>query len=102
MRRPSPRPVAAALGDFTRAAAPQGLLARVQACWPEVAGPAIAAEARPVSERAGTVSFACDSGVWASELDLLAPDLQQRLNAAVGEAERAPVKALRFRVGEGA
>ena len=64
-----------------------------------MAGAAIAAEAAPVSERAGTVTFACRSAVWASELDLLAPDLLERLNAALGEAERAPVKALRFRVG---
>jgi len=98
MRRPAPRPIAAALEGYTREAAPATLLARVQASWPEVAGEAIAAEATPASERAGTITFSCSSGVWANELDLLSPDLLQRLNATLGEGAGEPVSALRFRV----
>jgi predicted nucleic acid-binding Zn ribbon protein len=35
----------------------------------------VAAEAEPLSERAGTLTVTCRSAVWASELQLLAPDL---------------------------
>jgi predicted nucleic acid-binding Zn ribbon protein len=98
MRRAAPRPIAAALEGYTREAAPATLLARVQAQWPEVAGDAIAAEAEPTSERAGTITFSCSSGVWANELDLLSPDLLGRLNAALADESGGPVKALRFRV----
>ena len=98
MRRAAPRPIAAALGGYTREAAPATLLARVQAHWPEVAGEVVAAEAQPASERAGTVTFSCSSGVWANELDLLSADLVGRLNAALADEPGQPVKALRFRV----
>ena len=98
MRRPAPRPIAAALEGYAREAAPATLLARVQAHWPDVAGEVIAAEAGPASERAGTVTFTCSSGVWANELDLLSPDLIGRLNAALADEAGEPVKALRFRV----
>ena len=98
MRRPGPRPIATALEGYTREAAPATLLARVQASWPEVAGEAIAAEAAPASERGGTITFSCSSGVWANELDLLSRDLLQRLNATLGDAAGEAVKALRFRV----
>ena len=49
-----------------------------------------------MSEPAGTVGVACSSAVWAQELELLAPDLPERLNAALGGGGGAPVKALRF------
>ena len=98
MRRAAPRPLAAALEGYTREAAPATLLARVQAHWPEVAGEVVAAEAQPASERAGTVTFSCASGVWANELDLLSPDLIARLNEALADQAGEPVKALRFRV----
>lgn len=99
MRRAAPRPLAAALEDYARESAPPTLLAAVQGQWPEVAGPVIAAEAQPVSERAGTVTFRCSSGTWANELELLAPDLLERLNHAADGVPGGPVKALRFRVG---
>ena len=99
MRRPAPRPFAAALADATRRIAPATLLARVQAAWPGVAGPVMADEAEPVSERAGEVSFACRSATWAHELELLAPDLLTRLNDALGGAGGRPLKRLRFRPG---
>ncbi len=87
-----PRSIAAAIGAARAQAAPQTLLAAVQMAWPEVAGEAIAAEATPVAERAGVVTVSCRSAVWAQELDLLAPGLLERLNAALD----APVDALRF------
>ena len=97
MRRTAPRPLAAALGQFVGEAAPATLLARVQACWTEAVGAAIAAEAVPVAERAGTLTVECRSAVWASELDLLAPELVERLNAVLGTAAEAPVGRLRVR-----
>ena len=91
--------MAAVLEGYTREAAPATTLAQVQACWGEVAGEVVAAAAAPVGERGGTVTFACSSAVWAGELELLAADLLERLNAALGEPSGAPVKRLRFRVG---
>jgi len=100
VRRRAPRRIAEALGAVAPASAPQTPLARVQACWSETVGAAIAAEAQPVSERDGTLTVACRSAVWASELELLAPDLLGRLNEALGGGSGAPLKALRARVGE--
>ena len=92
MRRPAPRPLSDALEPLRRDLAPATKLARVQEAWPQIAG-AAAREATPVSERAGTVIFACRSSVWASELTLMAPDLRDRLNTSL---EGAPVTGLRF------
>lgn len=98
MRRPGPRPLAVALAEASREAAPATLLARVQACWLEVVGPAVAAEASPVGERAGTLALSCRSAGWAHELELLAPDLLERLNAGLGGASGGPLESLRVRV----
>ena len=92
MRRLAPRPISDALAPLQRDLTPATTLARVQEVWPRIAGPA-AREATPVSERAGTVTFACRSSVWAGELALMTADLSARLNAAL---EGDPVKDLRF------
>ena len=92
MRRLAPRPLAEALTPLKRDLAPATTLARVQEAWPSVAG-AAATEATPVSERAGTVTFACRSSVWAGELSLMARELTDRLNAAL---DGDPVTDLRF------
>jgi predicted nucleic acid-binding Zn ribbon protein len=84
MRRPGPRPLSNALDNVLPDVAPATLLAQVQAAWKEVAGDRMAEAARPVSERDGVVTVACESGVWAQELDLLAPDLLARLETALG------------------
>ena len=98
MRRIAPRPLERALEGVAREAAPAGLLARVQAVWPAVAGASVAGEAEPVGERHGVVTVACRSGAWAQELELLAPYLATRLNDALGGPEgRPPVRSLRFR-----
>jgi predicted nucleic acid-binding Zn ribbon protein len=91
-----PRPIADALARVTARAAPATTIARLQGCWEAAAGPVIAAEAEPVSERGGVVTVACRSAVWANELELLAPGLVEALNEALG----APaVASLRFVVG---
>jgi predicted nucleic acid-binding Zn ribbon protein len=94
-RRRAPEAFADILREAVAGAAPDTLLARVQAVWPEVAGAAIAAESAPASEREGTVYVDCSGGVWAEELTLLAADLVGRLNARL---EGRQVRFLRFRV----
>ena len=71
VRRVAPRPLARALEGALRRAEPPTLLARVQASWAAAAGPGLAAAATPVSEREGVVTVACESAVWAQELELL-------------------------------
>jgi predicted nucleic acid-binding Zn ribbon protein len=89
MSRAAPRSLAAALDRLGAGLAPASTLARVQAAWERAAGPAVAAAARPVSERDGVLTLACESSVWAQELDLMAATLIDRLNAELdGEAIR--------------
>ena len=96
MRRTAPRPVSAALDRFTAELAPATLLAEVQRVWPAAAGDAFAAASEPVSERAGVVTVACESAVWAQELDLLSERVLERLNGQLG---RGRVERLRVRTG---
>jgi len=99
VRRPGPRSLSDALERVTREAAPVSTLALVQGTWEASAGPVIAAEATPIAERAGTLTVACRSAVWAAELELLAPDLIGRLNAGLPGPSDGPLKALRVRSG---
>jgi predicted nucleic acid-binding Zn ribbon protein len=102
MRRLAPRRLGVALEAVVGEARPTGLLAAVQSAWPDVAGRALAAAAGPVSEREGTVTVACESGVWANELELLGPDLVERLNERLrGGPEGGRLERLRFVVGSG-
>ena len=97
MRRPAPRPIAAALDPLVGDLSPGGALARVQAGWKEVVGEAVAAEADPVGERAGAIFVACRSATWAHELSLLSDDLLERLNRALDPSGATrPVTGLRF------
>jgi predicted nucleic acid-binding Zn ribbon protein len=99
VRRRDPRPIGTALRGVVGQARPQTLLARVQGVWEDAVGPTVAAEAQPRAETAGTIVVECSSGVWAQELELLAPDLIERLNAALGGAGEGSVRGLRLRVG---
>ncbi len=91
-RRARPRAVGSALNALKGQTAPATPLATVQLHWPEVAGPTIAAEAVPVAERERIVTVACRSSVWAQELDLMAPELLDRLNQRLDD----PIDGLRF------
>jgi predicted nucleic acid-binding Zn ribbon protein len=84
MSRPAPRPLSLALAGLTTTLAPASTLARVQEIWERAAGPAIAAAARPTAERNGALTVTCSAAVWAQELDLMAPELLERLNTALG------------------
>jgi predicted nucleic acid-binding Zn ribbon protein len=98
MRRVAPRALSNVLEGVVRDSAPATLLARVQGAWGAVAGPSLAAAAAPISERDGVVTVACESGVWAQELELLSPELLARLEAALGGPS---VTKLRLVVGSG-
>jgi predicted nucleic acid-binding Zn ribbon protein len=60
------------------------------------AGPAIASAARPTAERDGVLTLTCEAAVWAHELDMMAPELIERLNQ---ELRQPAVTALRCRTG---
>jgi predicted nucleic acid-binding Zn ribbon protein len=81
--RRAPRSMETALTALADDLAPQTLLADVQRAWPGVVGPAIAEQADPTSERGGVVTISCAASVWAQELDLMAPQIIQRLNEAL-------------------
>ena len=81
--RRAPRSLETALGALADDLAPQTLLAEVQRAWPAAVGPAIADQAEPTAERAGVVTISCAASVWAQELDLMAPQIMQRLNEAL-------------------
>jgi predicted nucleic acid-binding Zn ribbon protein len=81
--RRSPRPVQAVLDPLQAALAPDTLLAEVQRAWRTVVGETIGAEAQPVTERGGVLTVACRASVWAQELDLMGPELIERLNATL-------------------
>jgi predicted nucleic acid-binding Zn ribbon protein len=96
MRRRSPDRLGSALDSVVRELAPPSTLARVQRAWPAVSGETIAAHTEPVAERAGVVTIACESAVWAQELELLASELLARLNQALaGPDGGAPLEAIR-------
>ena len=76
----SPRSLSDTLDVLARRLAPQTLLAEVQGVWPDAVGSAISGRARPVAERAGVLMVACESSVWAQELDLMGDAIVERLN----------------------
>lgn len=97
MRSGGPRRLGAALEAARAEAAPKTLLAAVQAAWRQVAGDAVAEQAEPVSERDGVVTVACRSATWAQELDLMAPELTERLRSKLpAEGPAGALERLRF------
>ena len=91
--RRGPRKLEDAFSKLVAERAPLTLLAEVQAAWPDACGAVISAKAEPVSERAGIVTIACETGSWAQELELMGDQLRERIDAIVG-VER--VLGLRF------
>jgi predicted nucleic acid-binding Zn ribbon protein len=85
--RHGPRSLSQAFGMLSAELAPATLLAGVQRAWPATVGEAIAAQAQPTAERGGTVTISCAASVWAQELDLMAPQIVARLNAALSGGE---------------
>jgi predicted nucleic acid-binding Zn ribbon protein len=84
MSRRAPRPLSAAISQLTASLAPASTLARVQEVWDAAAGAGVAAAARPVAERSGTLTLACEAAVWAQELELMSQELIGRINSELG------------------
>lgn len=78
--RRSPRALALAVERVRDQLEPQTVLAEVQRVWGGAVGAAISAEAQPTSERGGVLTISCSGSVWAHELDLMAPEILERLN----------------------
>lgn len=96
MSRPAPRPLSLAIDGLTAALAPATTLARAQQAWESAVGPVIAAAGLPTAERDGVLTVTCRDAVWSAELDLMGPDLLERLNRELGEKL---IERLRCRTG---
>ncbi|MFM8412069.1 MAG: DciA family protein [Alphaproteobacteria bacterium] len=57
---------------------------RVAEAWEEAVGPTVAARARPAGLERGELLVAAPDAVWRQELALLAPDIKQKINRALG------------------
>ncbi len=75
--------MAHALGALADELAPRTVLADVQRIWTATVGESIAEQAQPTAERGGVVTISCAASVWAQELDLMAPQIIDRLNAGL-------------------
>ena len=82
--RRAPRSLGDAMQDLLERAQPASGLGAVQRIWSEAVGEVIAREATPTAERDGVLTVSCRNSAWASDLDLLAPELVERLNAHLG------------------
>jgi predicted nucleic acid-binding Zn ribbon protein len=94
LHRRSPRSLSNALEPLRDAWAPDTLLSEIQRSWPEVVGPAIAAEATPAAERGGMLTVSCSGAVWAQELDLMGPTILSRLNARLQRGQITRLRCL--------
>ncbi len=94
MSRRAPRPVGETLGRLLTRLAPATTLAAVQGVWAEVVGDVVAAQAAPIGEHDGLLTVGCAEAVWAHELELMGPELTERINAALG---REALRGLRCR-----
>jgi predicted nucleic acid-binding Zn ribbon protein len=83
VRRLAPRPIGLALDRVRAEWEPDTLLAAIQRVWPSTVGETIAEAAQPTAERGGVLTVSCAAAVWAQELDLMAPAIIERLNAAL-------------------
>jgi predicted nucleic acid-binding Zn ribbon protein len=94
LHRRSPRSLSHALAPLADAVSPQTLLAEVQAAWPTAVGALVAQEARPVSERAGTLTVACSAAVWAQELELISESIIERLNTGLAKGRISDLRCV--------
>jgi len=88
--RERPRPTR--LGDVLRAALDRLPIARqlddyaLWLHWDAIAGPAVAAHARPERMQRGVLVVRVDGAEWMQELQFLKHELRERLNARLGRA----------------
>lgn len=98
--RPGPRDMRSALDGVLARVEPKTPLARLQRVWPALVGEALAPHATPTAMSGdGVVTVSCDAAVWAQEIELLAYELIERLNAELGPGT---VRELRSRATDSA
>ena len=85
--RRSPRPLALALDALRGELAPETLLGEVQRVWHGTVGEAISAEAKPTALKAGVLTVSCSGAAWAQELDLMAPEIIERVNRVLARGQ---------------
>lgn len=75
------------LGDLLGGVSPQkrSAAARLAEVWPSATGAEIARNAVPTSFRGGRLVVAASSSAWAHTLQLMGPQLLERLNAVLGQ-----------------
>jgi predicted nucleic acid-binding Zn ribbon protein len=99
-RSSAPVSIADVMAQVLQAKGMSERLAQVSAIdeWPDVVGPQIANVTEPLSITAdGVLWIRVTTAAWMNELSLLAPTLLARLNGVPG---RAPVRQIRFRLGQ--
>ena len=65
--------------------------------WPEIVGDLAAAHCRPAGFRKGSLLIMAESPAWTQEMSMLAPDIRERLDQALGQRV---VTELRFKTGK--
>lgn len=91
-RRRNLEPISAALEQLVGDLEPKTAIARVQSAWPIAVGETIARWAVPVSERAGTVTFACTDSMVAHELEMMKPELLKKLEKTLESGAPSELK----------
>ena len=74
--------------------APGLLLQSALEGWTEIVGEQIARHSRALSLNDGVLMVQVDGSVWAQELSLLSPEIQERFNRRLGSTA---VREIRFR-----
>jgi len=85
-RMPHPRPVADLLAEALRGKPAERRLkeGRIWLFWDEAVGERIAARARPVAFRDGTLTVVVANAPWMQQLNFLKGGIVERLNALLG------------------
>ena len=96
MKRRDFRPIADYISRYKKVSAPDNYLAQIQSIWNEAVGDAIASNSHPNSERDGVVRVTCTSSVWAQELELMSPQIVEKVNEILGDSW---LKGIEARVG---
>jgi predicted nucleic acid-binding Zn ribbon protein len=94
---PDPRPVTESLDRLTRdlGGPDAAALAALFSNWPDIVGPSVAAHARPLSLRSGTLVIGVDQPAWRTQLTYLQAELLQRIDEVAGPGS---VRAIEVRV----
>ena len=83
---PPPAPLAGALAHLAgqRGWTTRLRGARIHQHWPEIAGPAVAANVEPVRLHGGVLVVRATTPAWATQLRYLTPQLMARANEVLG------------------